>query len=77
MPSEDFLGWAASVVLMVEVEVVEMGMGHSHLCGCGVDAPVGDKGPVAPGTGIEGALPRLLVNLHQEGLMKQLLVLVG
>lgn len=57
--------------------VVEMGMVHSHLCGCGVDAPVGDKGPVAPGAGIEGALLCLLVNLHQEGLMMQFFILVG
>lgn len=65
------------VVVVVVVVVMVVGTGHSHLCGCGVDAPVRDEGPVAPGAGVEGALLRLLVDLHQEGLMMQLLVLVG
>lgn len=50
---------------------------HSHLCGRGLDAPMGDQGPVAPGAGIEGALLCLLVNLHQEGLMMLFFILVG
>ena len=68
------------VMVMVEVEVkmvIEVGMVHSHLCGCGLDPPVGDQGPVAPSAGIEGALLCLPVNLHQESLMIQFFVLVG
>lgn len=58
------------VMVLLEMEVVvEVGVVHSHLCGCGLDAPVGDQGPVAPSARIEGALLCLLVNLHQEGLM--------
>lgn len=62
-----------------EVTVGRCGAGgrDSHLRGCGLDAPVGDQGPVAPGAGIEGALLCLFVDLHQEGLMIQLFVLVG
>ena len=69
-----------AVMVMVEVEVkmvIEVGMVHSHLCGCGLDPPVGDQGPVAPSAGIEGALLCLPVNLHQESLMIQFFVLVG
>lgn len=63
---------------MVEMQgVTEVRMAHSHLCSCGLDAPVGDQGPVAPSAGIEGALLCLLVNLHQEGLVIQFFILVG
>ncbi|ELK38313.1 hypothetical protein MDA_GLEAN10010178 [Myotis davidii] len=69
------------VVMEVEVEVVkvvvDMGMVPSHLRGCGLDAPVGDQGPVASSAGVEGALLCLPVSLHQEGLMVQLFILVG
>lgn len=57
--------------------VTEVRMVHSHLCSCGLDAPMGDQGPVAPSAGIEGALLCLLVNLHQEGLVIQFFILVG
>lgn len=68
------------VVMLVLVEmkgVTEVRMVHSHLCSCGLDAPMGDQGPVAPSAGIEGALLCLLVNLHQEGLVIQFFILVG
>lgn len=71
-------GMVVEIVVEVEVKVrMETAMVHSHLCGCGLDAPVGDQGPVAPSAGVEGALLCLPVNLHQEGLMVQLFILVG
>lgn len=66
-------GRGGAVVTMVEWTWLL----HSHLCGRGLDAPVGDQGPVAPGAGVEGALFCLTVDFHQEGLMIQFLVLVG
>lgn len=66
-------GGEGAVVTMVEWTWLL----HSHLCGRGLDAPVGDQGPVAPGAGVEGALFCLTVDFHQEGLMIQFLVLVG
>lgn len=53
------------------------GQVHSHLCGCGLNAPMGDQGPVAPSAGIESTLLCLLVDLHQECLMTQFFILIG
>lgn len=50
---------------------------HSHLCSCGLNAPMSDQGPVASSAGVESTLLCFLVNLHQEGFVVQFFILIG